>query len=88
MEKQQALSKWRKISNVTYQLEEDEGEGAGNEAHERNPHDHLEDVVFVEGLVLRDLDLLVQQEGPAEGVHHDDGLERAHTHALDQHQRD
>lgn len=59
---------------ATNQLEEDEGEDAGDEAHERNPHDDLQDVVLVEGLVLRDLDLLVQQEGPAEGVQHNHRL--------------
>lgn len=41
-----------KKKNVTYQLEEDEGGDAGEEAHEGNPHDDFEDVVFVEGLVL------------------------------------
>lgn len=61
-------------ANVTDELEEDEGEDAGHEAHERDPHDDLEDVALVEGPVLRDLDLLVEQEGAAEGVHHDHGL--------------
>lgn len=37
---------------VADQLEEDEGEDAGDEAHERNPHDDFEDVLLVEGLVL------------------------------------
>lgn len=36
----------------TNQLEEDEGEDAGEEAHDGNLHDDFEDVVFVEGLVL------------------------------------
>lgn len=34
--------------------------------------------MFVEGLVLRDLDLLVQQEGPAEGVQHNHRLDKRH----------
>lgn len=40
------------MSAETDQLEEDEGEDAGDEAHERNAHDDLEDVVLVVGLVL------------------------------------
>lgn len=60
----------------THQLEEDEGEDAGEEAHDGNPHDDFEDVALVEVLVLWDLDLFIQQEGVAEGVQHDDALER------------
>lgn len=36
----------------THQLEEDEGEDAGEEAHDGNPHDDFEDVALVEVLVL------------------------------------
>lgn len=64
----------KKTVNVTHQLEEDEGKDGGDEAHEGHPHDDFEDVVFVKGLVLRDLDLLVQQERTAEGVQHDHRL--------------
>ena len=66
----------KKTVNVTYQLEEDEGKDGGDEAHEGNPHDDFEDVVFVKGLVLRDLDLFVQQERTAEGVQHDHRLRK------------
>lgn len=66
----------KKKHNAAYQLEEDEREDAGEEAHDGNPHDDFEDVVLVEGSVLRDLDLLVEQEGPAEGVQHDPRLRR------------
>lgn len=59
------------------QLEEDEGEDAGEEAHDGNPHDDLEDVMFIVGQVLWDLDLFVQQEGPTEGVQHNHRLENA-----------
>ena len=46
------LTKLKKQVNAAYQLEEDEGEDAGEETHDGNPHDDFEDVVFVEGLVL------------------------------------
>ena len=61
---------------VSHQLEEDKGEDAGEEAHDRHPHDHLEDVVLVVGLVLRDLNLLIQEERPTERVDHYDCLHR------------
>lgn len=62
----------------TYQRVEDEGEDGGEEAHEGNSHDDFEDVVFVKGLVLRDLDLFIQQEGTAKGVQHNHRLGRRH----------
>ena len=66
--------KRRNGGRKTYQLEEDEGEDAREKAHDGNPHDDFEDVVFVVGLVLGDLDLLVKQEGTAEGVQHNHRL--------------
>lgn len=49
----------RRKGDVTDQLKEDEGEDAGEEAHDGNPHDYFEDVTFVVDLIFRDLDLFV-----------------------------
>lgn len=46
------LQKDKKLHIITDQWEEDEGEDAGEEAHDGNPHDDFQDVLFVEGLVL------------------------------------
>jgi len=72
------------IDTFTYQLEEDNWKNAGKQAHDRNLHDDFEDVLLVISLILRHLDLVIEEERTAESIQDNQALwMETHTKTYD-----